>query len=216
LVNTPTYRLVLVKMWPYLLVLVLGFLVSGVAMLEPHWRWLLDYSTLIQSLNTAAMIASRRDGFLAKSTNRWLFPSLVATVSLAAAFNLEAMIIKSRHPLLHHASTFFSILSIVGMVAWLRVLRRGAPQLDALAHPASSATSPPKAAKFIVLLVPKRHREHLIGDLEEEYITIVLPEYGATKARLWYWWQVAISVVPLLWAQVMRAEAIAWLWKRVR
>src|SRR5947209_376105 len=32
---------------------------------------------------------------------------------------------------------------------------------------------------FALLLIPKRNREHVIGDLEEEYRTTVLPQYGS-------------------------------------
>jgi hypothetical protein len=82
-------------------------------------------------------------------------------------------------------------------------------------HPGNVATSPPAVAKFILLLIPERHREPLIGDLEEQYITTLLPEYGAKKARIWYWWQVVTSIGPLLWAPIERAIAIAFLWKRL-
>lgn len=62
----------------------------------------------------------------------------------------------------------------------------------------------PAAAKFLLLLIPKKNREGLLGDLEEEYHTIVLPEYGLWAARRWYWWQVCISIGPLIWAKVKR------------
>src|SRR5437763_1135374 len=40
----------------------------------------------------------------------------------------------------------------------------------------SKDASPPRPARFALLLIPKRNREHLIGDLDEEYRTVVLPE----------------------------------------
>lgn len=74
---------------------------------------------------------------------------------------------------------------------------------------------PPTTAKFILLLVPTRDREHLVGDLEEEYRTIVLPEYGVRMARFWYWWQVLGSVAPLFWSQLKRIAGVVLLWRRV-
>jgi len=76
-----------------------------------------------------------------------------------------------------------------------RVVKRLLPQ---------EPTKPPSAAKFMLLLVPRRDREHLVGDLEEEYRTIVLPEYGARAAKFWYWCQVLSSIAPLLWSQSKR------------
>jgi hypothetical protein len=76
--------------------------------------------------------------------------------------------------------------------------------------------SVPHAARFILLLIPRRHREHLIGDLEEEFSSVVLPEYGLRKARLWYWSQVLTSIWPLFWAEVRRIAGIIVLWKSVR
>jgi DNA-binding CsgD family transcriptional regulator len=75
----------------------------------------------------------------------------------------------------------------------------------------------PKSAKFLLLLlVPRSSREHLVGDLEEEYRTVVLPQYGARKARLWYWWQVISSVVPVLWAQLRRLIGLVLLFRSVQ
>ena len=38
--------------------------------------------------------------------------------------------------------------------------------------------SPPPVAEFCLLLIPLRHREDILGDLEEEFKTRVVPEYG--------------------------------------
>jgi hypothetical protein len=61
--------------------------------------------------------------------------------------------------------------------------------------------APSKSARFVPLLMPKTNREYLLGDIEEEYWTKVLPLYGARKARLWYWKQVVVSLLPSLWNQ---------------
>jgi DNA-binding CsgD family transcriptional regulator len=76
---------------------------------------------------------------------------------------------------------------------------------------------PPRSAKFLlILLLSKSNREHLLGDLEEEYRTVLLPEYGPAKARFWYWWQALSSLAPLLWAQLKQAVGLALLLRRVR
>ncbi len=50
----------------------------------------------------------------------------------------------------------------------------------------SALQEPPSFPKFLLLLIPKNNREHLLGDLDEEYRTILLPEFGSKKALLWY------------------------------
>lgn len=54
---------------------------------------------------------------------------------------------------------------------------------------------PPRHAKFLLLLVPRKHLGTLVGDLEEDYQTRVLPEFGPVAARFWYWWQVMLEIV---------------------
>ncbi len=43
--------------------------------------------------------------------------------------------------------------------------------------------------------LPKRDRECMIGDLEEEYRRVILPKYGPRVAARWYWWQTVRSVI---------------------
>src|SRR5262249_15256743 len=57
----------------------------------------------------------------------------------------------------------------------------------------------PSTARFLLLLIPKKDRNNLVGDLEEEFSMIVLPHYGLRRARTWYWEQVFASLVPILW-----------------
>lgn len=150
---------------------------------------------------------------------RWLWPFTLATASLATAFLSAAMILRANSGLLHNLYTIFNVLLMLGLVVLVTrihsvqsILRK----IDSVADSGKLATAPPTSAKYILLLIPRRYREHLVGDLEEEYNTIVLPEYGARKARNWYWWHVVISVGPLLWVHVRRVATIAWLWKRLR
>jgi len=71
----------------------------------------------------------------------------------------------------------------------------------------------PRAAEYILFLIPKRNREHLVGDLEEEYRTKVLPEWGPFRARLFYWEQTAIAVVCYVWPVLKRLLGLAAIWK---
>jgi hypothetical protein len=59
-------------------------------------------------------------------------------------------------------------------------------------------------------------RENLVGDLEEEFLTSVLPNYGLTLARRWYWQQVITSLCPIVWEQFKRVAGLVLLWKVVR
>ena len=52
---------------------------------------------------------------------------------------------------------------------------------------AVSRVAPPRFPKFLLLLIPKKNREYVIGDLEEEFQTILVPQYGYRIARCWYW-----------------------------
>jgi len=63
-------------------------------------------------------------------------------------------------------------------------------------HPTRLDSTPPYWGLYCLLLIPKRNREHLIGDLEEEFRTVILPRYGPRKAAYWYWWNVIVSIVP--------------------
>jgi hypothetical protein len=79
-----------------------------------------------------------------------------------------------------------------------------------------TSQEPPRVGKLLLLLIPKKNREHLLGDLEEEYQTVVLPKYGLRAARRWYWWHVCISIGPLIWAKLRRVAGLVLLWKSVR
>jgi hypothetical protein len=74
---------------------------------------------------------------------------------------------------------------------------------------AVSSAVPPRFPKFLLLLIPKKNREYVIGDLEEEFHTILVPEYGYRIARCWYWAQVLAAFVPMLWDQLKRASGLA-------
>ena len=61
---------------------------------------------------------------------------------------------------------------------------------------AGEENAPPKRAEMLLhFCLPKCDRECMIGDLEEEYRTVILPKYGPRVAARWYWWQAVRSVV---------------------
>ena len=81
----------------------------------------------------------------------------------------------------------------------------------------ADASEPPGSAKFLLLLLlPTKDRDYLVGDLEELYRTILLPEYGPRMACFWYWWQVLISIGPVILAGIKRLVFAALFWKLTR
>jgi hypothetical protein len=74
---------------------------------------------------------------------------------------------------------------------------------------------PPRFAQFTLLLIPKRSREHLIGDLEEEFRTIVLPQYGRFLARCWYFEQVAIAIGCYAWPTIKKILGLSFILKLI-
>jgi len=53
---------------------------------------------------------------------------------------------------------------------------------------------PPALGRALLRLLPPPHRDYLAGDLEEEYVDVVLPRAGKLRADLWFVWQAARSV----------------------
>jgi hypothetical protein len=80
----------------------------------------------------------------------------------------------------------------------------------------NASESLPRLAQFALLLIPQRNREHLIGDLEEEYRTTVLPQYGPFLASCYYCWQVVASLAAYIWPCIKRIIGLTALWKIMR
>ncbi|MBF0371479.1 MAG: hypothetical protein HQL52_18720 [Magnetococcales bacterium] len=57
--------------------------------------------------------------------------------------------------------------------------------------------------QLLVLFLPKKERQTVPGDLEEEFY-LVVGEFGAKKARFWYWKQVLTSIWPFIRSAVYR------------
>ena len=79
--------------------------------------------------------------------------------------------------------------------------------------------SPPLVAElFLYLILPRREREPLLGDLKEDFATDVLPKFGPLCARGWYWYKAILyawmyacenAIEPLM------GRVIEPLWRRV-
>lgn len=57
------------------------------------------------------------------------------------------------------------------------------------------------AERVLLLLLSKKDRDYVLGDLEEEFIKIA-ERHGERYARFWYFTQAAASIRPLLWSAV--------------
>lgn len=73
----------------------------------------------------------------------------------------------------------------------------------------TTASPPPREAKLLLrYALPRKHQEHIIGDLQEAYSTEWLPEHGPRDARRLYWWHAIWSIAPMLWTGVRRSAII--------
>jgi hypothetical protein len=61
-------------------------------------------------------------------------------------------------------------------------------------HPAEQLGPPNRACFLLDLLLAEADREVIPGDLEEEFTTVILPKYGARRARLWFWMQTVRTI----------------------
>lgn len=48
---------------------------------------------------------------------------------------------------------------------------------------------PQFAENTLIFLLPRDRREEIMGDLEEDYLTNIVPKLGEKLARRWYWFQ---------------------------
>lgn len=156
-------------------------------------------------------------------TTKLLTRAVVASLLLWACSEIAFLSVGgSKGTLFGSASVIFESVFVGGAFFLLRHLKGTQEKATAILDDLESgrahqeSTHPPRSAKFLLLLIPRPNREHLIGDLEEEYAQIVLPEFGPRKARLWYWWQVLASLTPLLWAEIKRLAGWVLVWKSVR
>jgi transcriptional regulator with XRE-family HTH domain len=72
----------------------------------------------------------------------------------------------------------------------------------------------PIAGRFMLdLLLPRKHRESLVGDIEQDYRTNILPRYGRKAASFWFWKQVLTEIVPGLYLRIIASVAKHFFWK---
>ena len=65
----------------------------------------------------------------------------------------------------------------------------------------------PHLPGIVLLLIEGRSREHLAGDLEEEYVTVIVPRRGHYYARCWWYGQILAILSIYLWGQAKRTAA---------
>lgn len=65
------------------------------------------------------------------------------------------------------------------------------------------SNTPPKTAEYLLyLLVPRKNRDALLGDLQEDF-NEVREKFGLRQAKIYYWVQVLRSIQPLLKALII-------------
>lgn len=69
---------------------------------------------------------------------------------------------------------------------------------------------PPILGRFAQFLLgavlPSDRREEFLGDLIEEFSTVVVPRFGTMRARWWLWGQVVRSLAPMLRCRLARGS----------
>ena len=137
-----------------------------------------------------AEIAERLLSVPSSAFDYWLIVAVVTLLVGPAYFATKAMGYYGGPPLL---------IRYLRMLIAPRAIKRGRAD-------DTTDSRPPKAALGLIFLVfPKKYRDDLRGDLEEEYTTIVLPELGPSWAKLWYWKQVLTSIAPIVRPRILKA-----------
>jgi hypothetical protein len=104
------------------------------------------------------------------------------------------------------AREIFSLVFLLWLLGLLGSIKKGA----------LSPTRPPVNAEYLLyLFLGKEEREAVIGDLVEEYGTIKL-RFNKQCADIWYYKQVAGSLLPLLRRALLRIGAVVWLGRILR
>lgn len=83
--------------------------------------------------------------------------------------------------------------------------------LDSGHLPSTTSSKSLHVAQIFLFLIPKRNREHIIGDLEEEYCTT-----HKHFMRLWYWGQVIALIARYWWAAARRLAGLEVILKLIR
>lgn len=83
-----------------------------------------------------------------------------------------------------------------------------------VAAPTSQPQLPMWVEQLILLIIPKKTIEYLLGDLAEEYVEIEA-KHGVRFAKFWYWKQVIASVWPFL-RKVLGWGLVVTIWEWVQ
>jgi hypothetical protein len=68
-------------------------------------------------------------------------------------------------------------------------------------------TGPPRLAEWLLASsLTASERDAVVGDLSEEFSTLIVRQRGELRARWWYRWQVARSLAPLFFRSWERAS----------
>jgi hypothetical protein len=104
-------------------------------------------------------------------------------------------------------------LGIIAKVYWERLERN----LATTRHP--DQTPKPRRARrdrvprigeyVLYLLLPRRDRDPIIGDLREIYFETIEPKFGRAAAWWWYWTQVARCLSALTPVRLVKWAALA-------
>ena len=73
---------------------------------------------------------------------------------------------------------------------------------EVIVVPTLKGYPPEQANEILSLFLRGKDRETLIGDLEEEYTTYILPKHGPRFAKFWYWWHTLASITAILAARL--------------
>ena len=106
-------------------------------------------------------------------------------------------------------SLLFGVLALViEIVGWLYKRALGEVQKKERVWRFVVKRDLPAISRILFYIVPSRSREHIIGDLEEEYQAIILLMRGPFRARWWWWRQVFGIVGRYVWRRMRRLLAL--------
>lgn len=177
-----------------------------------------DYSKMIEHVRKHVGPIPRADAEKllrdADDHIRRLYKDLSISDNLGAADDLriKAMVELER---------YLSYLEIIDGLA----SNNGLERLDAddglESKPLFSAQVPLHAEFLFSLFLSKADRQTIPGDLEEEFLTSILPKFGPRRAKFWYWSQALTAIArcnPLVkWAFVGGGifKVFAWITRRI-
>lgn len=125
----------------------------------PAVRVMLRLRSMSRSLQRVCSASGVHFGFV-NTTYQWLCVFLPTALFLSIICLIADIALRTGHVLLQSGSLVFEIVFVLIVLLFPRVSKVGSllQRLEAAVYSARRPGSPPKAAKFILLLVPRRHR----------------------------------------------------------